>query len=189
MLFEPVFHEKFAEKVRKTFPNWDGDINRINHLLPTNAQSFDRTRILYVLDGSTDKLCEITVTSLRELFRGNGELVIDCRDFKEEYIPFFYPTESAILEVSRLVPKSMITDGNFMEIYSTMRRRPDGKSLGYLHDVVWQLAADFMIRRVCSQNEFEACFRRLEQSARTWHTSPTSANYIASIESFKEGMM
>ena len=40
--------------------------------------------------------------------------------------------------------------------------------------------ADFLIRHVCSQNEFEACFRRLEQSARTWHTGLTSANYLAS---------
>ena len=47
-----------------------------------------------------------------------------------------------------------------------------------LHDMF----ADFLIRHVCSQNEFEACFRRLEQSARTWHTGSTSTNYLASIE-------
>ena len=43
-------------------------------------------------------------------------------------------------------------------------------------------AADFLIQHICSQNEFEACFRRLEQSARTWHTGPTSMNYLANIE-------
>lgn len=61
-------------------------------------------------------------------------------------------------------------------------RRPDGKSSGYIHDVVWQLTARFLIAHVCSQNEFEACFRRLEQSARTWRVSPTSMNYLNSFE-------
>ena len=40
---------------------------------------------------------------------------------------------------------------------------------------------------VCSQNEFAACFRRLEQSARTWHTGPTSVNYLANIQPIMQG--
>ena len=182
MLFEPVLHDLFAEEIRSAFPDWDGNVNHLNLMLPISGQPFDRTQIGFVLKESTDRICKITVPSLRALFRGNGELTINRTEFKEEDIPFFYPIEATLLKVGEGLPMHMIADDTFIEAFSTMRRRPDGKSAGYIHDIVWQLAADFLIRHVCSQNEFEACFRRLEQSARTWHTGPTSANYLANIE-------
>ena len=184
MLFEPVLHDMYAEKIRKEFIDWNGDLKQLNLLLPVDAKPFDRTHIAYALNKSTEKVCELNVPSLRSLFRGNGELVIDRSDFKEEYIPFFHPIESTLVAVGQRLPESMIADDKFIEAFSAVRRRPDGKSAGYIHDVIWQLAADFLIRHVCSQNEFEACFRRLEQSAKTWQTSPTSANYLASIQDF-----
>ena len=184
MLFESVLHDMFAGEIRKVFTDWNGDLNLLNLILPVDAQPFERTRIGYVLDGATEKVCELTVTSLRALFRGNGELVIDRTDFKEEYIPFFHPIETTLVAVGQRLPESMILDDKFREAFSAMRRRPDGKSTGYIHDVIWQLAADFLIRHICSQNEFEACFRRLEQSARTWHTGPTSVNYLANIQPY-----
>ena len=182
MLFEPKPHDMFAEEIHGAFPDWNGDVKHLNLLLPAGGKPFERTQVGFVVNESTDKVCKITVPSLRALFRGNGELTIDRTDFKEEYIPFFYPIETTLLQVGKGLPKHMIVDDKFIEAFSTVRRRPDGRSVGYIHDVVWQLAADFLIRHVCSQNEFEACFRRLEQSARTWHTGPTSANYLASIE-------
>ena len=181
MLFEPVLHEQFADEIRKVFTDWDGDVKRLHLLLPTDTEPFDRTHIAYVLNESTEKVCELTVPSLRTLFRGSGELVIDRTNFKEEYLPFFYPIESTLAAVGQRLPKLMIVDEKFVESFSAMRRRPDGKSTGYIHDIIWQLAADFLIRHVCSQNEFEACFRRLEQSARTWRISPTSTNYLDNI--------
>ena len=185
MLFEPVLHELYAEEIRKVFTDWDGDVKQLNLVLPVDEkQLFDRTRIGYVLKGSAEKVCTLSVPSLRALFRGTGELVIDRRDFKEEYIPFFHPIETTLVAVGERLPLHMILDDRFIEAFSAVRRRPDGKSVGFIHDVIWQLAADFLIRHVCSQHEFEACFRRLEQSARTWHTSATSTNYLANIEPF-----
>ena len=184
MLFKPVLHDMYADEVRKAFTDWNGDPKSLNLILPVDAQPFDRTQIGYALNESTEKICEITVPSLRALFRGNGELVINRSEFKEEYVPFFYPIETTLVAVGQRLPESMILDDKFREAFSAMRRRPDGKSTGYIHDVIWQLAADFLIRHICSQNEFEACFRRLEQSARTWHTGPTSVNYLANIKPY-----
>lgn len=182
MLFEPVLHDVFAEDIRKALPDWDGDVNHLNLMLPAGGQPFDRTQIGYVANESPDRVCKLTVPSLRELFRGDGKLTIDRLDFKKEYLPFFYPIEAMLYRLGLGLPKHMVSDGNFVEAFSTVRRRPDGRSAGYVHDIVWQLAADFLIRHVCSQNEFEACFRRLEQSARTWRTSPTSVNYLANLQ-------
>lgn len=184
MLFESVLHDLYAEEIRKAFPDWDGDLGRLSLILPVDAQPFDRTHLAYALDMSTELVCEITVPSLRALFRGKGELVIDRTDFKDEYVPFFYPIETSLVSVGQRLPESMITDDRFIEAFSALRRRPDGKSAGFIHDVIWQLAADFLILHVCSQNEFEACFRRLEQSARTWHTGPTSMNYLVNIQPY-----
>ena len=41
------------------------------------------------------------------------------------------------------------------EIYSILRRRPDGKSLGFVHDCMWQAAALMLATRPLSQGEFE----------------------------------
>ena len=187
MLFEPVLHDMFAEEIRKALPDWNGEVNRLNLMLPVGGHPFDRSQVGLVLKESTDRVCRIAVPSLRVLFRGNGELTINRTEFKEEYIPFFYPIETTLFQVGKGLPKHMIADDKFIEAFSIVRRRPDGKSAGYIHDIVWQLAADFLIRHVCSQNEFAACFRRLEQSARTWHTGPTSVNYLANIQPIMQG--
>lgn len=182
MLFEPVLHESVADELRTAFPNWDGDTRKLDIRVPLSAQPFERTRLIVSIKGDESKTHELVVVSLRALFRGEGQLVIDRTDFKDEYIPFFVPIEQTLVEIMDDLPRECITDDKFVEVYSAMRRRPDGKSSGYIHDVVWQLTARFLIAHVCSQNEFEACFRRLEQSARTWRVSPTSMNYLNSFE-------
>lgn len=182
MLFEPVLHESVADELRTAFPDWDGDTRKLDIRVPLSAQPFERTRLIVSIKGDESKTHELVVVSLRALFRGEGQLVIDRTDFKDEYIPFFVPIEQTLVEIMDDLPRECITDDKFVEAYSAMRRRPDGKSSGYIHDVVWQLTARFLIAHVCSQNEFEACFRRLEQSARTWRVSMTSMNYLNSFE-------
>ena len=34
MLFEPVLHDLFAEEIRSAFPDWDGNVNHLNLMLP-----------------------------------------------------------------------------------------------------------------------------------------------------------
>ena len=66
------------------------------------------------------------------LRRGNGAL-------SPEYVMFFYGIEHNVLLFCELTRQPI--DAEFIEIYAQMRRRPDGKSLGPLHDVIWQSAA------------------------------------------------
>jgi hypothetical protein len=59
--------------------------------------------------------------------------------YPPEYVMFFYGIEHNVLLFCELTRPPI--DAEFIEIYAQMRRRPDGKSLGPLHDVIWQSAA------------------------------------------------
>ena len=70
------------------------------------------------------------------------------------------------------------SDQEFEEAYSNLRRRPDGRSLGPLHDFAWQVGAVMLGTRVISQAEFEGVVGALAASARRWAQRPISRNYI-----------
>jgi hypothetical protein len=67
------------------------------------------------------------------------------------------------------------------EIYSWLRRRPDGKSLGFVHDYMWQAAALMLGLHVLSRKEFEAIMARLERSCRRFEMGSTSRNYAEAM--------
>jgi hypothetical protein len=75
------------------------------------------------------------------------------------------------------------TDEEFNSAYSAIRRRPDGKSMGLLHNIVWQSACLALALRPWSAKECEAVFRQLARSARTFKMGPSSRNYMAYLES------
>jgi hypothetical protein len=118
------------------------------------------------------------VDSLRALFRGNKQPPV-LGDYPEHYNDSFILFEIHVLEISNIFGDRR--DREMKEIYSTLRRRPDGRSLGFVHDYIWQAAALVLGTRPLSQAEFEAILARLERSCRTFELGPTSCNYVASI--------
>ena len=70
------------------------------------------------------------------------------------------------------------TDQEMEEVYSALRRRPDGRSLGLAHDFLWQISALLLGRYRLSQTEFEALIGALVRSTRKWSERPVSRNYI-----------
>jgi tetratricopeptide (TPR) repeat protein len=120
-----------------------------------------------------------TVPSLRALFRGNRQAPqeSEMEQYPAEYVDLFYCVEffaSMILDADRDP-----TDDEFIELYSTMRRRPDGKGLGVLHDVVWQSACLALGMVKYSESEYGAVFGQLTRSVRHYRTGPSSRNYIS----------
>lgn len=71
------------------------------------------------------------------------------------------------------------SDQEFEEAYSNLRRRPDGRSLGPLHDFAWQVSAVMLGTRVVSRAEFEGVIGALATSASKWATGQVSRNYMA----------
>ena len=118
------------------------------------------------------------VQSLRALFRGDRQPPV-LGDYPEAYSDSFILFDLHVLEISRSFGDPR--DAEMKDIYSTLRRRPDGRSLGFIHDYMWQAAALVLGTRTLSQAEFEAIMARLERSCRTFEMGPTSRNYIASL--------
>jgi hypothetical protein len=132
---------------------------------------------IIVYDGRKGALWR--VASLRELFRGNESPPPDINRYPPEYAPLFFYIEKQVLTVCSSAGDR--TDHEFEEIYSNLRRRPDGRSLGPVHDAVRQFAALLLGMRPLSQAQFDAIFGQLARSARGWKQGLSSRNYIAYI--------
>jgi hypothetical protein len=94
-----------------------------------------------------------------------------------EYAPHFFFIEKHVLSICDVIGDR--TDQEMEEIYSMFRRRPDGRSLGAVHDFFWQVAALLLGTQALSAAEFEAVFGTLERSARKWGLRPISRFYAA----------
>ena len=118
--------------------------------------------------------------SLRALFRGHRQPPV-LGAYPEAYNDSFAILDLHALEISKFFGDRR--DAEMREIYSLLRRRPDGRSLGFVHDYMWQAAALILGTRPLSQAEFEAIMARLERSCRTFERGCTSRNYIAALRS------
>lgn len=120
------------------------------------------------------------VDSLCSLFRGDRKPPV-LGDYPEAYNDSFVLFDLHALEISNFFGDRR--DAEMREIYSRLRRRPDGRSLGFVHDYLWQAAALILGTRPLSQAEFEAIMARLERSCRTFEQGPSSRNYVAALRS------
>ena len=139
-----------------------------------NIRVLDRHSVP-VHDGT--KLVQWQVPALSELFRGSRTPPPDMDHYPEEYTPHFFYIENHVLTVCEA--KGDRTDQEMEEIYSMLRRRPDGRSLGAVHDFLWQVSALLLGTQVLSAAEFEALVGTLERSARKWALRPVSRFYVA----------
>jgi hypothetical protein len=136
-----------------------------------------------VYDGK--KMAHWQVPTLQELFRGDRTPPPDMDHYPEEYCPHFYFIENHVLTVC--AAKGDRSDQEMEEIYSMLRRRPAGRSLGAVHDFLWQAAALLLGPHVLSGVEFEALLSALERSTRKWALRPVSRNYVAYLHKTLEG--
>ena len=157
------------------FPVKDGEKPRIE----------DR-RVIFITD-KAQRFGEWLIDSLAGLFRGDREPPEDMDHYPEEYVTDFYLIESAVLLVHEFTHE--VTDEEYIRTYSLVRRRPEGRSEGLLHDAVYQAAAFFLGTTPRSAKEFEAVLLQLERSARHWKMGSSSRNYIGHLKtSFSDAM-
>ena len=124
---------------------------------PPVPAAIDRRRILF---GDGEKFCAWEADPLEAMFRGNKQPPV-LGDYPEAYNDTFALLDLHALEISKLFGDRR--DEEMLEIYAYLRRRPDGKSLGFVHDFMWQAAALILGSRPLSQAEFEAIMSRLER--------------------------
>jgi hypothetical protein len=163
-------------------------LNADSLIVPIEANDRGGIRVLDkhavpVYDGT--KLVRWQVPTLQELFRGNQMPPPDMDHYPEAYVPRFFFIESHVLTVCSA--KGDRTDQEIEEIYSMLRRRPDGRSLGAVHDFLWQVLALLLGTQILSAAEFEALIGALERSTRKWALRPVSRNYVAFLHRTLEG--
>ena len=135
---------------------------------------------IWVSDGT--RTVRWQVEALRPLYRGNRRPPSDAEmaHYPPEYVLFFYGIEHNVRRFCALTGQPL--DAEFIAIYAQMRRRPDGKSLGPLHDVIWQSAAVALGLRPWSEAEYTAVFGQLSRSARHFHIGPSSRHYLEYLQ-------
>jgi len=138
-----------------------------------------KDRHTIVLIDNKDRRCEWRVSSLRELFRGD-KTPPSLEKYPPEYESVFYFIERHVLMVDSATG-GRVRDLEMEEIYRTVRRRPDGRSLGLVHDFVWQVAATLLALKPLSQLEHEEVFGRLARSCSTFAIGATSRNYFTQV--------
>jgi len=149
---------------------------------PGHIEVGERQSIL-VYDGEKGAIWH--VPSLRELFRGTRPPPADMEQYPKEYCPYFYFIEQHFLTFC--AGNGDRTDQEMEEVYSTLRRRPDGRSVGTIHDFMWQISALLLGRNILSEAEFDALIGALVRSTRKWSQRPVSRNYVAYLRKTFEG--
>jgi hypothetical protein len=183
---DPFFNiENFAPSLRKAFEAEPINPKKIILVaIPVAESKDDRPLIPATMDRHSlclndgEGFCFWKVESLQALFRGNNQPPV-LGDYPEAYNDSFALLDLHALEISKIFGDRR--DAEMREIYSMLRRRPDGKSLGFIHDYMWQAAAFVLATRPLSQAEYEAILARLERSCRTFEMGPTSRNYIGAL--------
>lgn len=126
------------------------------------------------------------VPSLASLVRGNT-VPPELKEYPAAYVPVFASIEQRLLMMASVGRPP--TDGEIGEIYSNLRRRPDGRSGGWAHDNVWRIVAFTLGQFTLSATELEAVLGRLEKSAKFWKgggeagvPSASSRNYLEHLK-------
>jgi hypothetical protein len=138
----------------------------------------DKHRVL-VSDGTARAPWQAAM--LRELFRGDRKPPADIDHYPEAYTPYFFFIEAQVITLCDTIGDR--TDQELEEIFFALRRRPDGRSLGPVHDFLWQVCALLLGRYVLSEAEFEGIIGALLGSTRKWGLKPVSRNYLDYIRS------
>lgn len=131
--------------------------------------------VISVSDG--DKVLNWPVARLAELFRGDKLPPADMNHYPPEYVEHFFFIERQLMMLNDIMGDR--TDQEMEEVYSAIRRRPDGRSLGIAHDFIWQVAALLLGKHALSEAEFESIFSALVTSTRRWSKRPVSRFYAA----------
>ncbi|MBX3732776.1 MAG: hypothetical protein KF791_09285 [Verrucomicrobiae bacterium] len=141
----------------------------------SRLRAFDRREVVLAC---ADQTWLWRVESLQSLFRGDRPPP-NLGDYPGEYDRPISVLELSVRELAEVVGD--LRDDELREVYSALRRRPDGASLGPVHDFVWQASALMLGLQPLSQGEFGEIVGRLARSCRRFSLGPSSRNYSAML--------
>lgn len=119
------------------------------------------------------------VSSLRALWRGDRHVSSFSGEPPAEYQPPMMALENDVHILAHHFGPP--TDDDILNAFSALRRRPDGRSDGLWHDLLYQCAALCLGRWTLGESEYQAIMQRLERSVRLHRESAGSRNYIGML--------
>jgi hypothetical protein len=140
---------------------------------PTSANQLPREVVIL---HDRKNLAQWDAPPLRTLFRGTQRPPPDLAHYPEAYMPMFHFIEMHVVTLCDAHGDK--TDGEFEEWFSNLRRRPDGRSLGEIHDHLWRVLALLLAMRPTSQAEYEGVVGQLALSASHFRMGHGSRNYM-----------
>lgn len=171
--FDPA---DYIDSLKAVLPERDFDVGNLSVPLGCDKEGKVRPIVRHkILLSDGQRVVDWENPSLRTLFRGD-RTPPDLSQYPAEYVFSFHFIESHLLTLCEAMGPRR--DKEMEEVYSALRRRPDGSSLGLVHDFIWQVVALWLGMRPTSQAEFEAVLLRLERSCRSFQMGPASRNYI-----------
>ncbi|MBQ9366420.1 MAG: hypothetical protein IJT83_01465 [Victivallales bacterium] len=191
--FESVdFHKCLHESWKKELEaKWNCTLEDDAHIalaMPLDELP-DRTQIQVIKGEDVNTVVTLTVPSLRALFRGNanpGEIV-SAPDARCQWIIELFETnwiemvDNDIVDVPR--------DCEMLDYYTALRRRPDGRSLGRMHDLLWQIWCFLAANYEISVGEYTSVMARLGRSARTFQMGVSSTNMYSNLSGVYDGTL
>ena len=132
-----------------------------------------------VSDGSHH--AQVRLKPVSELFSGDHEPPsFTDRPPPPRYVPFFATIELAAARYCARAGDTL-RDKEYEEIYSDLRRRPDGQGRYAISEHIQCAIRLYMSVRDVSRAEYDAVLRRLTRSARTFAMGYTSMNYTENV--------
>jgi hypothetical protein len=154
---------------------------------PLPAQGLPDRRRLHI--GWRGEEADWDAPDLARLFSGQGVAppVEEMERDQGRYLALLERIEGSVVIAAAAV-RRRLTDAEVREAYRALRRHPDGRSTGALHDVLWQAVAFELARTPYSAREFDAVLVMLERSVRrhqTWEGSSAYVEFLTTVLPFE----
>ena len=191
--FENVdFHKCLHESWKKELEaQWNCTLEEdapISLALSLNEAS-DRKSFCVIKNEDLTTMVMMKVPSLRALFRGEanpGEIVNAPNARCQCIITMFEKNWIEMVDGDMVkIPR----DCEMLDCYTALRRRPDGRSIGRMHDILWQIWVFITATHEVSEGEFTSIMNRLERSARTFKMGLSSTNMYSNLAGVYDGTL
>ena len=182
-----VLHPQWEAVVRQKWPDYQQEEDENGFCLSTELMDgqiiSDWRHIILSRKEDDGDYLKMAVPSLQELFRGDYDpgTLEDTENIKYMYI--ITVLEPHWISRANLGVIEIPKDETMYEVYTQLRRRPDGKpgQNESLHAVIWQCLAFLAGIIEISEAEYVAIVGRLARSASTFRTSYSSTNMFTHL--------
>jgi|GEM_PF-6991903 len=179
-LNELVFHPILEDQIKRICTQFSEKKTEFNMFPETAAEWCSNKREIFSFTVDDTKYDGFEFPSIRDLFR-ECEMPEKTED-SLFWFDFSATSSRILLNAISLDLIPMPTDDEMADIFSALRRRPDGKPISLAHILVWKAAVCHLLVYRCSKELFEAVCHDFEKFAKQFNEGNGSCNFILYAE-------